>query len=102
MRKYFIEFSLQSRTDLLDLNNVIIYKYQSPSTAYKYMHGLSKEVKKLESMAETLPFQSRKSLAQYGQNVRRINYKKMAVIYTVHNDLVLIHRVIPSNTIGSL
>jgi hypothetical protein len=59
--------------DIEDLSEVISFQYKAPITSKKYVKGLLKEIKKLESMAESLPFQSRKSLTQYGQNVRRIN-----------------------------
>ena len=38
----------------------------------------------------------------YGTNARRINYKKMAIIYTVHDNIVYIHRIIPASLITSL
>jgi hypothetical protein len=73
MKTYNIEISESALLDIKDLAFVIHDLYKAPMTAKKYVKGLYKEVKKLESMAETLPFQSRKSLTQYGQNVRRIN-----------------------------
>jgi hypothetical protein len=35
----------------------------------------------------------------YGPNVRRMNYKKMAIIYTINQDTIFIHRVIASKMI---
>lgn len=102
MKRYSIEISEQARWDLLDLNDTIINKYKAPSTAVKYMRGLAKEIKKLESTAESFAIQSRNSLSHFGFNVRRINYKRMTVIYTVHNDTVHIHRIVASNMISGL
>jgi len=38
-------------------------------------------------------------LLKYGFFVRRINYKKMAILYTVYEDTVLIHRVVAGSMI---
>ncbi|MBN2745519.1 MAG: type II toxin-antitoxin system RelE/ParE family toxin [Bacteroidales bacterium] len=102
MKTYKIEISESALSDINDLAFVIHDLYKAPITAKKYVKGLYKEIKKLESIGETLPLQTRKSLTQYGQNVRRLNYKKMAIIYTIHQDVILLHRVIPSNTIAGL
>lgn len=102
MKNYLIEFSETSLSDIDDLAHVIHDLYKAPLTAKKYVKGLKMEIKKLEITAESLPIQTRKSLTKYGHNVRRLNYKKMAIIYTIHQNTVLIHRVIPSNTISGL
>jgi hypothetical protein len=36
----------------------------------------------------------------YGANVKRINYKKMAILFTVFENVVYIHRIIPAATIN--
>lgn len=52
-------------------------------------------MKSLSHLAESFPISTKKSILQYGYNARRVNYKKMAVIYTVHSKTVLIRSVIP-------
>jgi hypothetical protein len=84
MKNYSVEISTQARRDILDLNDVIINFYKAPLTAKKYIKGLQDQIKKLETDSESYAVQTLKSLTQYGQNVRRLNYKKMAIIYTVH------------------
>ena len=102
MKKYLIEFSDSAISDIDNLAYIIHELYKAPMTAKKYVKGLYAEIKKLEISAESLPIQTRKSLTQYGQNVRRLNFKKMAIIYTVHKGIVPIHRVIPANIIAGL
>ncbi|MDR0371562.1 MAG: hypothetical protein LBH80_06895 [Prevotellaceae bacterium] len=46
---------------------------------------------------KSYPVQTNRSLLQYGINVRRINYKRLAIIYTVHEDIVYIHRIVASS-----
>jgi len=57
---------------------------------------------RLKNNAETFTIQSGIFFLQYGFNVRRLNYKKMTIIYTVMNDTVYIQRVVPSSTITEL
>ena len=102
MSRYKIVFSPESEIDLMELEDVIYFDYKSPLTAFRYLSELREEIYKLQSSADVFQIQTRASLLQYGPNVRRINYKKMAVIYTVHNDIVYIHRIIPASMITGL
>jgi hypothetical protein len=63
---------------------------------------LSFQLKSLSHSAESYPISSLKAILQYGYNARRINYKKMAIIYTVHQKTVLVRRVIPGALIPEL
>ncbi|GAB6011751.1 hypothetical protein [Viscerimonas tarda] len=56
----------------------------------------------MEKHAPIYAIQRQQSLKKYGHNVRRLNYKKMAIIYTVHSTTVYIHRIVPANTISGL
>ena len=81
---------------------MITYKYKSYDTAKKYVNGLREEIHGLQNSAESFQLQNRSYFSKYGLFVYRINYKRMAVIYTVHNDLVIIQRVMAANTITAL
>ena len=78
-------------------------RYKSPLTAKKYTSELIKEIFKRRSTAESIPFcRQQFILAAYGYKARRINYKKMAIIYTVFSDLVIIEAIIPQANIKGL
>ncbi|NLO72283.1 MAG: type II toxin-antitoxin system RelE/ParE family toxin [Porphyromonadaceae bacterium] len=102
MKYYTVHISDQAVEDLDKLFDIIFNKYRMPNTAFKYLKELRKVIISLSRNAETYQIQTRASLQQYGLNVRRINYKKMAIIYTVHGELVYIHRVVPQNSISGL
>jgi len=53
-------------------------------------------------MADSLSVQKSTYFFQYGFNVRRLNYKKMTIIYTVIDNTAYIQRVVPSSTILDL
>lgn len=76
--------------------------YHAPITATKHYAGLSNCINSLKFFPERHPLQISNFFLRFGPNVRRINYKKMAIIYTVHGDIVYIHRIIPANLVTSL
>ena len=39
-------------------------------------------------------------LSQYGYNVRRANFKKMVIIYTINQNTIYIHRIMPASLIS--
>ena len=100
MKKYIFELSAQANEDIQSFIDFIIFDYHSPLTGTRYYNGLFKTLKSLSHIAESLPISNKPELQHFGFNVRRINYKKMAIIYTVHQDIVYIHRIIPQSTIS--
>jgi len=102
MNLYQILFTEEAKQDIKQLSDVIKHQYKSPLTAFNYLQGLVDEIKKLRVSAESYIIQTRKSFTKYGYNVRRVNYKKMAILYTVSNKTVYIHRVVPASTIADL
>jgi plasmid stabilization system protein ParE len=99
MKKYFIDISEIARGDLRNLSYTITETYQSPLTAIRYLDGIFEKIRILSKFPEAYPVRPNLSLLQYGVNVRRINYKKMAIIYTINENTVYIHRVIASSLI---
>ncbi|NDP22547.1 MAG: hypothetical protein GZ091_15915 [Paludibacter sp.] len=102
MNKYTVVISEQAQDDLDELSNVISYEYKAPISSIRYLRGIFVEMRKLSRSAESYKIETRKSLQQYGLSPRRVNFKRMAIIYNVINDVVYIRRVIPSNTIAGL
>ena len=99
MKKYRIEVSKQARVDITGLQNVIIHDYKSYRTAISYVEGLEKTIYNLRTTAESFQLQNQPYFRKDGLFVYRINYKKLAIIYTVHNDLVIIQCVLPASLI---
>jgi plasmid stabilization system protein ParE len=97
--RYRIEFSPEANLDINDLHTVIIDDYQSPLTAFRYVQGLVDEIKKLEYHPEIYVIRNDDFYLQFGSAVRRVNYKKMAIIYSVYRTTVFIHRVISGSLI---
>ncbi len=95
-----IEYSKQAEEDIENLFNVIAAEYKAPITAFRYINGLIETINSLRRNAAAFTFYTSDFVKPYGTNVKRINYKKMAIIFTVFENVVYIHRVIPSATIS--
>ena len=93
MKTYKIVYSQEAVADRDELFEVIKYDFHAPLTAFKYTQELIDTITKLQFFPEAYPVQTHPFLSRYGTNVRRINYKKMAIIYTIHGDFVYIHRI---------
>lgn len=96
---YRLEYSQEAYMDIQELADVIKYTYKMPNTAEKYMRGLYQKIGQLARSPQSYAIQTSAFFQRYGTNARRINYKKMAIIYTVHAGIVYIHRIIPANLI---
>jgi len=102
MKRFSVIYSNRAIDDLENLSDVIMYKYKAPITSKRYIFGLRDEIKRLSTLADTLPYYSSPQLLQYGSNTKRLNYKEMAIIFAVYGPIVYIHRVIPANSIVRL
>jgi plasmid stabilization system protein ParE len=101
---YKIVYSEDAREDYAELYKCIALEYRASLTAFRYMQGIIDTIRRLEKMPAAYPIKTNISLLKYGFEVRRLNYKKMAIIYTVHDDVgvVFIHRIVASNMITGL
>ena len=70
-----------------------------PQTSEKYVRELRTVIESLEHYPERYPIHQNLSLQQYGNNIRRVNYKKMAIIYTIDSLEVYVHRIMPASMI---
>lgn len=99
---YNIKFTEDAEFDLNDLFEVTT-TYKAPITATKYLKGLVAEIKKLQYSANSFPLCIQANIIQkYGYSVRRINYKRMAILYLIIENDVIILRIKPSSTITEL
>jgi len=99
---YQIKYSPGSKDDLRELAYTIAITYGMPKTAEKYVRELSDKILSLSKNPERYAIRTNRSLFQYGMNVRRVDYKKMAILYTINGDTVYIHRVIAGSMITGL
>jgi len=102
MKEYRIVYKQKAKEDVESLFYFIVSQYKTYRTAEKYVDGIEETILTLKRSPESFQIQSHKSISQYGVNARRINYKRMAIIYTVHESVVYIHRIVASSLISDL
>jgi len=102
MNKFNVELSDDAQTDFFEYINHIIEVYKEPITAAKHYSAFIKELMKLEYTADIYQIQNRDDFHNFGTNVRRVNFKKMAIIYTIHGDMVLIRHIVAASTITGI
>lgn len=100
MKRYQIRISVIAHKDIENLRFIITEIFKSPKTAKIYIEEIRKEITILSASAESYPVSTLISVLKYGHNARRMNHKKMAIIYTIHDNIVLIHRVVPGSILS--
>ena len=77
----------------------IYYACDAPLTAIKHYNEILELLYSLEKHAEIYQIEYLPSLQKYGNNVRRLNYKKMSIIYTIRDKIVYVHRIMAASLI---
>ena len=100
MGDYTVKFTVISLRDIDNIFDYIAFELLEPNTAEKYIRGIYEAIKHLSYYGASIAVSERDFLlSQYGSNVRSINYKKMAIIYTVENNEIIIQRVMAGSLI---
>jgi plasmid stabilization system protein ParE len=94
-----IVYSQVAKDDIMDIANYISITCKAPKTSKEYMKKLFNKIKSLTYSPDSYPLYNRKLSIQYGFIVRRIIYKKMTIIYTIHGNVVLIQRILSGSLI---
>ena len=98
MRRFEIYLSGKAQSDVDKLCYAIVFKFRAPLTAKRYLNGLNKKMQSLEIGADAIQVDEELS-KQYGFDIRRINYKEMAILYTIEDANVYIIRIMPQSLI---
>lgn len=100
MSKHYLRRVLPTAdADLDNLERYIVEQCSAPITAARQFELLYKTLDWLEQYAE-LPAVHVPLSIQYGKIMRTIPFgKKMAIIYSVEDEIVYIHRIMPQSMI---
>jgi plasmid stabilization system protein ParE len=100
MHKTVVKITNTALHDIENVYDYIAYELFEPITADKYIRSIYDSIKHLSVYGISLAVSERDSLLlQYGATVRNINYKKMAIIYTVENNEIIIQRIIAASLV---
>ena len=98
MIEFEISVTSNALSDVDKLRFAIIFKYRAPLTAKRYLKGLNDTIQSLKIGADSIQIDADLS-AMYGFEIRRVNYKEMAILYSVEGNVVYIHRIMPQSMI---
>ena len=98
MRQFEISVTSKALSDVDKLRFAIVFKYRAPLTAKRYLKGLNDTIQSLKIGAYSIQIDTNLS-ALYGFDIRRVNYKEMAILYSIEDDIAYIHRIMPQSMI---
>ena len=93
-----LEYLDEAKEDIIRLNDYIENQCKAPLTALRYLQGLEGRIIWLRGNAELFPIVPELSFIM-GEEIRRLNYKEMTILYSIDDDLVYIHRIIPQSMV---
>ena len=86
--------------DIENVHDYIAYELCEPVTADKYIRGIYDAVRHLTLYGASVAVSERDFLlSQYGATVRNINYKRMAIIYTVEGHEIIVQRIVAASLV---
>lgn len=91
MKKYNIEYSKESKQDLIGIKQYIKYNLQEPETAQKLISKIRKEINGLKSNPEIYSIIDDDIIKR--QEIRKLIVDNYIVFYRVKNDDIEIARV---------
>lgn len=100
MRKFVVRITEPALQDIENIHDYIAYELLEPITADKYIRGIYGAIKHLSIYGASIVVSERDFLlSQYGSTVRNINYKKMAIIYTIEGTEIIVQRIMAGSLI---
>jgi len=100
--KYKVKMSVEADADFENYLNHIICEYDAPLTAVKHKDGILDVLLDLSVNPYVNAVRHNEFLLEFGMNVRRANYKRMAIIYTIHENVVYVHRILAGSMVIGL
>ena len=98
MKRFEISLAPKALSDVEKLRFAIVFKFRAPLTAKRSLKGLNNTIQSLKVGADSIKVDHVLS-AQYGFDIKRINYKEMAILFSIEDEIVYIHRIMPQGMI---
>lgn len=76
MKQFQVVVSEEAKSDIDNLFDFIVTEYKSELTANRYINGLENTIQSLSQSVEIYRLQTASFFTQFGNNIRRVNYKK--------------------------
>jgi len=96
---YHIHIKPRATIDIDSIIDYIEYELFNPITAKRFSKGINAMIDQLKLNAGIYAISTYKDVLKYDVFARHVIYKGFAIIYSIHDDLVLIHRIIHGSLI---
>ena len=91
MKKYNIEYSMESKQDLIDIKRYIKYNLQEPNTAQKLITKIKKEIDSLKDNPEMYSIIDDDIIKRF--KIRKLIVDNYIVFYRINDENIQIVRV---------
>ena len=91
MKKYNIEYSMESKQDLIDIKRYIKYNLQEPNTAQKLITKIKKEIDSLKDNPEMYSIIDDDIIKRF--KIRKLVIDNYIVFYRINDENIQIVRV---------
>ncbi len=99
MKKYSVFLSKEAQDDIENLTDFITKVLKSPITSKRYTEGIIRELIHLEKYAGSVRVSNQNAFRGFGTQLRRVNYKSHSIIYSIHKNIVVVHRIVLQSSI---
>lgn len=100
IRRCSVKITDTAFQDIENVHDYIAYELFEPITADKYIRGIYDAIKHLAFYGASIAVSERDFLrSKYGATVRNINYKKMAIVYTIEREQIIVQRIVAGSLI---
>ena len=94
MKIYKVLIKESALSEIDSIADAILNVSESFNIVEKYIDGLYTEIQRLSIYGASLPVCRNKDItAKYGDNIHGMNYKKIAVLFYVENNYILIQEI---------
>ena len=96
---YRIKYELRAVDDIEDIIDYIEHELFNPIAAKRFLEGIFAKINGLKLNAGIFAISTYEDVLKYDAFARHVTYKGFTIIYSIHGDLVVVHRVIHGSLI---
>ena len=96
---YRIRIKPHAMKDMRRITDYIEYELYNPVAAQRFFDGLDAKINGLKLNAGIFAKSTYEDVLKYDAAARHVTYKGFTIIYSIHDDLVVVHRVIHGSLI---
>jgi plasmid stabilization system protein ParE len=96
---YPLKYKHCAKKDIKSIYDHIEYNLFAPITAKRFVEGMYAKIETLKYSADVFAVSTYKDVLKYDTAARHVVYKEFAVIYSIHGNLVVVHRIIHGSLI---